>query len=78
VTDNARHVILNILDPRFLSETASHDAASIVGLADNACEVILDILDPRFSSSTASHDAASIARQALSGGDGGGDVGRRK
>jgi hypothetical protein len=30
LTDNASHVILHMLDPRFLTQTESHEVASIV------------------------------------------------
>ena len=42
----AAGVILLIVDPRFLSQTESHDMASII----IACHVILHIVDPRFLS----------------------------
>ena len=61
----ACHVILHILDPRFLSKMESHEVASIICLADNSCHVILHILGPRFLSLTESRDVVSIICQAL-------------
>jgi hypothetical protein len=61
--DSARHVILRVLNPLFLSQLASYDVAV------SARQVIIRMLTPRFLSQMVSYDVAFIVHLSLREGD---------